>query len=113
MRFIFIACLVVWLAIATTTVQSSDDSELARGMKILTPVKDSLVLAVNDLKRLLEADDIKDRFLVVISVSGAVRQRKTFLLEFLVQYLNAQVIEDWNQNRDFEIRMIFFSSKTV
>lgn len=92
MQLVFVVWCTVWLTIAIRTVKSSEDMELARGIQILAPVENSIVLKVNDLKRILEADDIKDRFVVVVSLAGAVRQGKSFLLEFLVQYLNAQVM---------------------
>lgn len=92
MQLVFVVWCTVWLTIAIRTVKSSEDMELARGIQILAPIENSIVLKVNDLKRILEADDIKDRFVVVVSLAGAVRQGKSFLLEFLVQYLNAQVM---------------------
>lgn len=93
MQLVFVVWCTVWLTIAIRTVTSSEDMELARGIQILAPVENSIVLKVNDLKRILEADDIKDRFVVVVSLAGAVRQGKSYLLEFLVQYLNAQVMK--------------------
>lgn len=93
MQLVFVVWCTVWLTIAIRTVKSSEDMELARGIQILAPVENSIVLKVNDLKRILEADDIKDRFVVVVSLAGAVRQGKSYLLEFLVQYLNAQVMK--------------------
>ena len=59
-----------------------------------------IVLANNDhtftldeeaLKKVLLRDEIKDRFVVVISVAGAFRHGKSFLLDFFLRYLNSKV----------------------
>lgn len=43
------------------------------------------------LRKILESDDLKDHQVVVISIAGAFRQGKSFLLNFFLKYLNAQV----------------------
>lgn len=48
-------------------------------------------LKLDDLKTILEADNIKDRYVVVVSIAGAFRKGKSFLLNFFIKYLNAQV----------------------
>ncbi|KAH7939919.1 hypothetical protein HPB52_019359 [Rhipicephalus sanguineus] len=41
----------------------------------------------SELERILLADNVKDRPVVVISIAGAYRQGKSFLLSFLLRYL--------------------------
>lgn len=45
----------------------------------------------NILKQILASDDLKDRQIVVVSVAGALRKGKSFLLNFFIKYLNARV----------------------
>lgn len=43
------------------------------------------------LAQVLEQDEIKDRFVVVVSVAGAFRKGKSFLLDFFLRYMNSRV----------------------
>lgn len=63
----------------------------ARAIQIITPVNHSFQLQLNHLKPLLEAEEIKDRHVVVVSIAGAFRKGKSFLLNFFIRYLHAQV----------------------
>ncbi|KAJ8956581.1 hypothetical protein NQ317_012851 [Molorchus minor] len=83
--------------------------------KIETPTKDefeyedtmtkphavSIVLANDDhsfrldedaLKRVLMRDEIKDRFVVVVSVAGAFRHGKSFFVRLFLRYMNAKYV---------------------
>lgn len=64
-------------------------------IQIVTPINNSFQLEIDELKYILEADNIKDRYVVVVSVAGALRQGKSFLLNFFLKYLYAEV----NMNR--------------
>lgn len=77
-------------------------SNHSHGIQIITPVNHSYTLQLDELKRILEVDDIKDRHVVVVSIAGAFRQGKSFLLNFFIRYLNAQV-RVWF---DFKIRFL-------
>lgn len=52
----------------------------------------SYTLNETDLKRVLLNKQIKDRSVVVVSVAGAFRKGKSFLLGFYLRYLYAQVV---------------------
>ncbi|RZC34149.1 atlastin, partial [Asbolus verrucosus] len=60
-----------------------------------------IVLANNDhtftldeaaLKSVLLRDEVKDRYIVVISVAGAFRHGKSFLLDFFLRYMNSKYV---------------------
>lgn len=77
---------------------SVEDFTSARAIQIIKPVNHSYQLELIDLKRILEADDIKDRHVVVVSIAGAFRKGKSFLLNFFIRYLNAQVNNNFIAN---------------
>lgn len=70
---------------------SAEDPVVAGPIQIVTPVNHTLHLELDNLKRILEADNVKDRHVVVLSIAGAFRKGKSFLLNFFVRYLYAQV----------------------
>lgn len=65
---------------------------LARPVQIISHTENhSFQLELNDLKQILEADAIKNRDVVVVSIAGAFRKGKSFLLNFFLRYLDAEV----------------------
>lgn len=67
-------------------------SNLARPVQIVIPTQNhSFHLELNNLKQILETDEIKNRDVVVVSIAGAFRMGKSFLLSFFLRYLDAQV----------------------
>ena len=66
---------------------------LGHGVQILSPNRDhSFNLQIDELKKIVEVDDIKDRYVFPVSIAGAFRQGKSFLLNFFLKFLEAQVI---------------------
>ncbi|KAK3572770.1 hypothetical protein QTP86_007382 [Hemibagrus guttatus] len=78
---------------------SSEDEEpdgKARPVQVLV-VKDDHTFELDEaaLSRILLAKDIRDREIVAISVAGAFRKGKSFLMDFMLRYMYNQAIEDW------------------
>lgn len=69
----------------------ASNSEPGRAIQIVTPINHTFHLELDDLKAILETDPIKDRHVVVISIAGSFRKGKSFLLNFLIRFLDAQV----------------------
>lgn len=70
----------------------SSKSENARAIQIAEPRDDNtFVLKIDALETILNAENIRDRHVVVVSVAGAIQQGKSFLLNFYLQYLNERV----------------------
>lgn len=67
--------------------------ESAKAIQIITPVNHEFKLQLGKLDDILKADEIKDRNVVIISIAGALRKGKSFLLNFILKYLYAQVRE--------------------
>ncbi|XP_043245738.1 atlastin-1-like isoform X1 [Amphibalanus amphitrite] len=75
------------------TVQNNATPE---AMQILTASgKGGFVLDSKNLKSILLADDIIDKPAVVISVAGAFRKGKSFLLDMMLRYLTASDKSNW------------------
>uniref|UniRef100_A0A8D8YFY6 Atlastin n=1 Tax=Cacopsylla melanoneura TaxID=428564 RepID=A0A8D8YFY6_9HEMI len=56
--------------------------------------KHKFILDHEALERILLQDHIKDKHVVVVSVAGAFRKGKSFLLDFLLRYMNFTYIEE-------------------
>ena len=62
-----------------------------KAIQIIAPENHTLVLQLDDFRHILEADHIKDRHVSIVSIAGAFRKGKSFLLNFFLKYLYAQV----------------------
>lgn len=72
--------------------------ESVKPIQILTPVNHKHELGVENLKEILEQREIKDRFIVAFSIGGAFRKGISFLLNFFLKYLYAQVSRVFNSD---------------
>lgn len=70
---------------------SAEESSTPKAVRIVNPVNHTFHIQLDELRIILENDSIKDRHAVVVSIAGAFRQGKSFLLNFFIKYLNAQV----------------------
>ena len=62
----------------------------ARPIQIVNAKSDhTFELDVDSLENVLLSDEVRDKKVVVLSVAGAFRKGKSFLLDFLIRYLNA------------------------
>lgn len=77
---------------STSTLVKSNGVETRTAIPILLPVNQSFQFKLNDLTRILEDDNIKDRYIVIVSVTGEFGTGKSLLLNFFRRYLDAQVI---------------------
>lgn len=62
-----------------------------KAIQIIAAENHKLALQLEDFRHILEADNIKDRHVSIVSIAGAFRKGKSFLLNFFLKYLYAQV----------------------
>lgn len=91
MKLISIIAIVPYVVGVLCCEVSADGLNPARGIQIVAPVNHAFHLELNELEAILARDDIKDHNIAVISIAGAFRQGKSFLLNFFIKFLNAQV----------------------
>lgn len=58
---------------------------------IIVPSEHKFILQKEIMKEILGAAEIKDRQIAVVSIAGAFRKGKSFLLNFFLKYLYAKV----------------------
>lgn len=63
----------------------------AGAVQIITPKDHKFELQLEKLKQIFESPNIKDRDVVILSIAGPYRKGKSFLLNFFLRYLYAQV----------------------
>ncbi|KDR14875.1 atlastin-like [Zootermopsis nevadensis] len=71
-----------------------------RPVQIVVNRNGSFELDEKVLENILLQDHIKDKNVVVVSVAGAFGRGKSFLLNFLLRYLEAKGRQDWMGNED-------------
>lgn len=92
---LFVVCTVFWCIIDGVLCDGSSrgDVNVARGVQIISPVNHTFQLNLSELNAILNNDAIKDRYVVVVSIAGAYRRGKSFLMNFFLRFLQAQVSE--------------------
>lgn len=71
----------------------------AGAIQIITPKDHKFELQLENLKQFFESANIRDRDVVLLSIAGPYRKGKSFILNFFLRYLHAQVIENYSINR--------------
>lgn len=74
----------------------SSDQKSGEAIQIIKPENQQFELQLDTLKQIFEADELKDRHVVVVSIAGPYRKGKSFLMNFFLNYLYAQVINNFN-----------------
>ncbi|XP_054655502.1 atlastin-2-like isoform X1 [Dunckerocampus dactyliophorus] len=78
-------------------VEDDEEEEKAQPVQILLADEEehSFELDAAALERILLQDHVKDLNVVVVSVAGAFRKGKSFLLDFMLRYMHNQQSEEW------------------
>lgn len=93
MKIIVVVCVVFCCIIGGILCDGSprDVVDVARGIQIISPINHTFQLNLSELKEILNNEAIRDRYVVVVSIAGVYRRGKSFLLNFFLRYLYAQV----------------------
>lgn len=86
-----IICVFLVVGIVSFTACTATDNGSGVAIQIVVPVNHVFQLQTEQMKPILENENIKNRKIVVVSIAGAFRQGKSFLLNFFLRYLHAQV----------------------
>lgn len=68
-----------------------DNNYSPQAVQIMTRKNDVFQLRLEDLQNILNNGAIKDRYAVVVSIAGAFRKGKSFLMNIFIKYLDANV----------------------
>lgn len=91
----FILCVFLVIDIFCFTAGTVTDNGPADAIQFVIPVNHVFQLQTEQMKPILENENIKNRNVVVVSIAGAFRQGKSFLLNFFLRYLHAQVSQTY------------------
>lgn len=84
-------CILIGCGIFCRTSSTDDVLNSAHSIQIVSPINHTFHLNLSDFKQILEDGKIKDRFIMVVSIVGAFRQGKSFLMSLFLKYLYAEV----------------------
>lgn len=110
MRLFSILISISFIGLISALHQSiNGESSHPRAVQIAHPINHTFQFELDDLKRILEADNIKDRHVVIVSMAGTFRKGKSFLLNFFLRFLYARYekhdVSDWiGENNSTELR---------
>lgn len=84
------------------------DTESTHPVKVISAENNVFQLHTDELKVILENDNIKDHYVMVLSIAGAFMKGKSFLMNIFLRYLEAQVRKMYSNL--FKIHKISFNS---
>lgn len=67
------------------------DSESSHPVHVISVENHVFQLHADELKLIFENDNVKDHYLMIISMAGGFQKGKSFLLNIFLRYLEAQV----------------------
>lgn len=76
----------------STSNNPAPESDSAHAIQIVYPDNHVFKINMNAFNQIHNINDIKDRQVITVSIAGAFRKGKSFMLNFFLKYLNAQVI---------------------
>jgi atlastin len=81
------------------------EEDRGRPVQVVVANKDhTFTLDEEALQEILMQESVKDKPVVILSVAGAFRKGKSFILSFFIRYLHAEVIASVKNN---SLRQIF------
>lgn len=71
----------------------TENPRSAGGVQIIRPVNHKYEMRLENLMKICQDNDtiMEDHNVVIVSIAGAFRKGKSFLMNFFLKYLNAQV----------------------
>lgn len=72
-------------------IESTTMGDIDEAVQIVTCKNHRFELQLQALQEILDVGDLKERSVVVLSIAGSYRTGKSFLLNFFIKYLRAQV----------------------
>lgn len=69
----------------------NENNESTKAVQIVRVVDHKFEVLERSLNRIVESNNLEDHNLVILSIAGAFRKGKSFLMNFFLKYLNAQV----------------------
>lgn len=90
---VILSCAIHLCSLTFCRLNFNMEENFAEAVTIVTAEDHTFELNENVLNEILLRNDIKDKKVVVVSVAGAFRKGKSFLLNFMLRYLEAEVIK--------------------
>lgn len=93
----------------TTNYFKMSSEQAGQAIQIITPKNHKFELSLERVKQIFEADEVKDRHVVVVSIAGSFRKGKSFLMNFFLNYLEScykkHDVSDWIGERSNHVEL--------
>lgn len=87
-----------FIGIPKNNIPAENLIDSAHPIEVISESNHVFELNLEKFKNILEAEDIKNRHVVVVSIAGPFRSGKSFLLNVFLRYLYAQVFRQIESN---------------